>query len=68
MRQKFGQSNGLTSSGRMQGIGSDASYRPSDSSGGIDFDIADVSQKALSFFAAIGEQVTKVAQVLFSFV
>lgn len=72
MRQKFGQSNGLSSSGRMQGIGSDSSYRPGQSSSnGIDFpsldvnQLADASQKALSFFqssfAVIGETVTKVS-------
>ncbi len=71
MRRKFGQSSGLSSSGRMQGIGSDSTYRPGEtSSASIDFStidvnqLADASQKALSFFqssfAAIGEHVSKV--------
>ena len=33
MRAKFGNSTGLSSGGVMQGIGSDASYRPGDNSG-----------------------------------
>jgi hypothetical protein len=74
MRQKFGHSNGLSSSGKMQGIGSDSSYRPGESSSSnIDFpaldvnQLADASQKALSFlqtsFVALGEQVSKVSFV-----
>jgi hypothetical protein len=67
MRQKFGQSTGLNPSGKMQGLGSDPNYKPGgeSASSALDFDqLADVSQKALSFFqtsiAALGEQVSKV--------
>lgn len=65
MRQKFGGSNGLSSSGRMQGIGSDASYNPNEQGGGgggIDYSAA--SQQAYSIFqtglAYVGDTVNKV--------
>lgn len=59
MRAKFGASNGLNAngSGKMQGIGSDSSYRGCGGGGGgggvstaeVTAQIADVSQKALSY-------------------
>lgn len=68
MRQKFGSSNGLSSAGRMQGIGSDANYRPGQSdNSAIPLDVnqlAEASKSALSFLSSslsvLGEQVTKV--------
>jgi len=73
MRQKFGGSKGLSSTGGvMQGIGSDANYRPGatqeNNSGSslpaVDMaQIADVSQKAFSFFtsqlAVVSERVVQ---------
>lgn len=67
MRQKFGGSNGLSSSGRMQGIGSDASYNPNEQGGGgggIDYSAA--SQQAYSIFqtglAYVGDTVNKFSE------
>lgn len=72
MRQKFGGSSGLSSSGKMQGIGSDPNYRSGTSSPGgndawpaVDVNqIADVSTKAFSYVSStlsvFGEQVLKV--------
>lgn len=71
MRQKFGNSSGLSSSGKMQGIGSDPNYRTGSGGGGNGNDwpvdvnqIADVSSKAFSYFSStlsvLGEQVVKV--------
>lgn len=52
MRSKFGSSAGLSSSGRMQGIGSDPNYRPNDSNSEWDVNqLAEASQKAFSVFA-----------------
>lgn len=72
MRQKFGASNGLNSSGKMQGIGSDPNYGRGGGGGGNDWpavdvtQIADVSSKALSYFSStlsvLGEQVVKVSE------
>lgn len=77
LRQKFGSSSGLSSSGKMAGIGSDPNYRPggSQSSGisipnlpPIDVDLAEVSQKTLNFFSStwstLSEQVVKVSESL----
>lgn len=67
MRQKFGGSSGLNSSGKMQGIGSDPNYRAGGGSSSNDWDvnqIADVSTKAFGYFSStlstLGEQVVKV--------
>lgn len=77
MRQKFGSSSGLSSGGRMQGIGSDANYRPGQQTdaAGLPIDVnqlAEASQKALSFLSTslsvLGEQVTKVSPPLCSFI
>jgi hypothetical protein len=75
MRQKFGGSSGLNSSGKMQGIGSDPNYRAGGGSssnmewGGVDVNqIADVSTKAFGYFSStlstLGEQVVKVSFLL----
>lgn len=75
MRQKFGNSSGLSSSGKMQGIGSDPNYRTGSGGGGNGNDwpvdvnqIADVSSKAFSYFSStlsvLGEQVVKTTQQL----
>lgn len=66
MRAKFGSSSGLSSSGSMQGIGSDPNYRRNTgSSSGGGLDMSQVSE-ALSFvgssLAVFGEQVTKATQ------
>eukprot|EP01038_Epipyxis_sp_PR26KG_P008669 gene8669-11712_t len=61
LRQKFGASSGLSSGGKMQGIGSDPNYNPNQSSGGVIPDIsqlAEVSNKALSFVSSSLAQVT----------
>uniref|UniRef100_A0A7S0SYY2 Arf-GAP domain-containing protein n=1 Tax=Chromulina nebulosa TaxID=96789 RepID=A0A7S0SYY2_9STRA len=61
LRQKFGSSSGLRSSGKMQGIGSDASYNPNNQNNNLA--LADVSQKAISVLsssiAIFGEQVSR---------
>lgn len=76
LRQKFGSSSGLSSSGKMAGIGSDPNYRPGGASQPalnipnlpIEVDLADVSKKTLDFFSstwsALSEQVTKSTQQL----
>eukprot|EP00597_Dinobryon_sp_UTEXLB2267_P004507 CAMPEP_0170058802 /NCGR_PEP_ID=MMETSP0019_2-20121128/1289_1 /TAXON_ID=98059 /ORGANISM="Dinobryon sp., Strain UTEXLB2267" /LENGTH=376 /DNA_ID=CAMNT_0010263835 /DNA_START=354 /DNA_END=1484 /DNA_ORIENTATION=+ len=71
MRQKFGGSSGLSSSGKMQGIGSDPNYGQNKDVGGIaippiDYaQIGEASQKAFSYvttsLAVLGDQVSKVA-------
>lgn len=71
MRQKFGASNGLSSSGKMAGIGSDPNYGQNKDMGGIaippmDYaQIGEASQKAFSYvttsLAVLGDQVSKVA-------
>lgn len=67
MRSKFGSSTGLSSSGRMQGIGSDPNYNPGSEDSKSEWDVnqlAEVSQKAFSVFATSvsiwGEAVSKV--------
>jgi hypothetical protein len=72
MRQKFGGSSGLSSGGKMAGIGSDPNYRAGGDSGGnnsnnfpVDINqIADVSSKAFSYFSStisnLSDQVVKV--------
>jgi hypothetical protein len=55
MRSKFGSSAGLSSSGRMQGIGSDPNYRPGCNDSNSEWDVnqlAEASQKAFSVFAS----------------
>ena len=66
MRQKFGSSSGLRSSGKMQGIGSDANYDENPANFAIDMNqIKETSQKALAFVSSslslIGDQVSKVS-------
>lgn len=63
VRLKFGGSSGLSSGsgGRMQGIGSDSSYRP-DSGSGIGISAQDITAQmsgALSFFSSALESGTK---------
>ena len=66
MRQKFGNSSGLSSKGNMMGIGSDPNYNPNSSN--TDFDIADVTQTAFSFITssakALGDRVAEVSKQL----
>jgi ADP-ribosylation factor GTPase-activating protein 1 len=52
LRQKFGASSGLSSNGAMQGIGSDASYRPGQPNEGI-------ADKAASMWSMLGDTVSK---------
>ncbi len=66
MRAKFGASNGLSSSGKMAGIGSNPNYNP-DAQGGAGVggvDLSEAGQRAYSIFsssiALIGETVSKV--------
>lgn len=62
MRLKFGGSAGLTSSGKMAGLGSDPNYRAESTTSNVD--LADVSQKTLDFFSStwssLSETVVKV--------
>lgn len=63
MRQKFGASKGLSSGGKMAGIGSNANYNP-DQQSQSSLDLGEASQRAYSLlstsFAMIGETVSKV--------
>jgi hypothetical protein len=77
MRQKFGASNGLNSSGKMQGIGSNPNYNANSGKGGewvppVDVNqIADASSKALNYVSSTlsiwGEQVVKVTNFVYFF-
>jgi hypothetical protein len=60
MRQKFGNSSGLSSSGKMQGIGSDPGYNPGASGSGGSLDPNQVATQAFSFVNSVWETTTKV--------
>lgn len=62
MRQKFGGSNGLSSSGKMQGIGSDPNYGQSK---GSDLNLGGIAIPPIDY-AQIGEASQKVLLVLFT--
>lgn len=62
LRQKFGNSNGLSSNGSMQGIGSDPNYRRGETSAASDsFDLNQIS----GFFSSLGETVSKVSHLTY---
>eukprot|EP00604_Paraphysomonas_vestita_P000045 CAMPEP_0174826162 /NCGR_PEP_ID=MMETSP1107-20130205/43599_1 /TAXON_ID=36770 /ORGANISM="Paraphysomonas vestita, Strain GFlagA" /LENGTH=378 /DNA_ID=CAMNT_0016058727 /DNA_START=196 /DNA_END=1329 /DNA_ORIENTATION=- len=61
MRQKFGSSSGLSSSGKMQGIGSDPNYNPNSqqNSSTLPIDPTEVANSALSFVNTVWETTSK---------
>lgn len=67
MRQKFGSSSGLSSSGKMQGIGSDSSYRPGSNSGSTP--VININTKEVQAKVAEVVDITKdLSQKAFSYV
>lgn len=67
MRQKFGSSSGLSSSGKMQGIGSDSSYRPGSNSGSAP--VININTKEVQAKVAEVVDITKdLSQKAFSYV
>eukprot|EP01041_Mallomonas_annulata_P005128 gene5128-10252_t len=62
MRQKFGNSNGLSSNGRMAGIGSDPNYRAGGSpAAGGGLDVNSLLSTSMSTLKVLGEATTEIA-------
>jgi ADP-ribosylation factor GTPase-activating protein 1 len=57
LRQKFGASSGLSSKGSMQGIGSDASYRPGDATENVTDKAISALQSVTNFFLTVSASV-----------
>lgn len=62
MRQKFGETNGLKSGGKMQGIGSDPNY--GSSGGGGTSNVNEGLSTAFTFMTSLVDQVSKTTQDL----
>lgn len=62
MRQKFGETNGLKSGGKMQGIGSDPNY--GSSGGGGSSNVNEGLSTAFTFMTSLVDQVSKTTQDL----
>ena len=63
MRQKFGETNGLKSGGKMQGIGSDPNYGSSGGGGGAS-NVNEGLSTAFTFMTSLVDQVSKTTQDL----
>jgi hypothetical protein len=63
MRQKFGETNGLKSGGKMQGIGSDPNYGSS-GGGGTSNGVNEGLSTAFTFMTSLVDQVSKTTQDL----